>query len=260
MTLDVTSLGSLLCERLCQEIRLDERPDGALLLRTNFEFPDGDRFPVHISEVSPGGVRLSDKGHTLMHLSYEHDVDLFLSGRRGVLLERIMAESGLEWDEGGFRLDTPISGLPDAIFRFGQGLTRIHDLSFLNRKNVKSTFYDELATRIREVVEPERVTKDYAPEELEAADAYRVDYRIRSEHGPQLFLFGVPNRDKARLATIMLAHFHRNNLQFNSLIVFESQPEIPRLDLARLTDVGGEMISSLTSGVALRRKIKRLAA
>ena len=66
MDLDAGTLQRLLCERLCEDVQITERPDGALMLRTHFEFPDGDRFPIHVSEAGTGGVRLSDRGHTLM--------------------------------------------------------------------------------------------------------------------------------------------------------------------------------------------------
>ena len=58
----------------------------------------------------------------------------------------------------------------------------------------------------------------------------------------------------------MLSHFHRHDVQFESILVFSNQSEIPRLDLARLSDVGGEMISSLESTADLERKLlKRVA-
>ncbi len=98
------------------------------MLRMPFEFPDGDRFPIHVSELGSGGLRLSDQGHTLMHISYDHDIDSFLEGTRGQLIERTMAETGLEWDGDAFCVDTPIDRLPDAIFRLGQVLTRVYDL------------------------------------------------------------------------------------------------------------------------------------
>lgn len=94
MTLDARALQERLCERLCEAVRVERRPDGALMLLTRFQFPDGDRFPIRLSEAGPGGIRLSDSGHTLMRLSYEHDVDAFFDGTRGALLERILAESG----------------------------------------------------------------------------------------------------------------------------------------------------------------------
>ena len=255
MALDEDALQRRLCERLCSEVRLTKRPDGALLLRTHFEFPDGDRFPIHVSETGIGGVRLSDRGHTLMHISYDHDVDAFLEGTRGQLLERIVDEAGLERDGGVFRLDTSIDGLPEAVFRFGQALTRVHDLTFLSRSRVKSTFYDDLAELLKNLIDEDKIQADYVPEGLPNPEAYRVDYRIEGRFDTPLFLYGVPNRDKARLTTIMLSHFHRHHLRFESMLVFEDQSEIPRLDLARLSDVGGDMISSLESSTDLGRKL-----
>ena len=56
--------------------------------------------------------------------------------------------------------------------------------------------------------------RDYQPD-VPNAKAYTVDYRIEGSE-EQLFLFGVPNRDKARLTTIMLSHYHRYELAFES--------------------------------------------
>ena len=254
MTLKPETLQKLLCERLCQEVRVQQRPDGDIMLRTNFEFPDGDRFPIHITETSGGGIRLSDRGHTLMHLSYEHDIDSFMDGTRGALLERIINESGIQWDGGTFYLDTPAEQLPATIFQFGQALTRIYDLNLLTRSNIGSTFYDDLADLISNFVDEEKIQRDYQPD-VPNPEAYAVDYRIQGKNDTPLFLYGIPNRDKARLATIMLSHFHRNQLIFESILVFQNQLEIPRMDLARLSDVGGDMISSLDSRNDLNRKL-----
>ena len=259
MTLDAGALRKLLCERLCQDVKLEARPDGALMLRTHFRFPDGDGYPIHLSSAASGGLRLSDRGHTLMHVSYEHDIDSFMDGTRGMLLERIMGESGLQWDGGAFCLDTAPEKLPEAVFRFGQALTRIYDLTFLSRSNVGSTFYDDLADLLSRLVDESKLQRDYRPE-VPNAQAYPVDYRIDGRGELPLFLYGVPNRDKARLTTIMLSYFHRHELEFESILVFQNQAEIPRLDLARLSDVGGEMISSLESHEDFNRKLLRRVA
>ena len=262
MTLDTDALRTLLCERLCEEVTVGQRPDGALMLRTHFAFPDGDRFPIHVSESASGGLRLSDRGHTLMHISYEHDVDSFLDGTRGMILERIMGETGLRWDSDGgvLCLDTAPERLPESIFAFGQALTRVYDLTLLSRSNVGSTFYDDLADLLFSYVDEEQIERDFQPD-VPNAEAYPVDYRIEGSSDVPLFLYGVPNRDKARLATIMLSHFHRHGLRFESILVFEDQAAIPRTDLARLSDVGGDMISSLASHEDFNRKLlQRVAA
>lgn len=230
------------------------------MLHTHFAFPDGDRLPIHVSMSASGGLRLSDRGHTLMRISYDHDS--FMDGTRGMILERIMGETGLRWDgEGGVLcVDAEFERLPEAIFAFGQALTRVYDLTLLSRSNVDSTFYDDLADLLFRYVDEAQIERDFQPA-VPNADAYPVDYRIEGKSGVPLFLFGVPNRDKVRLTTIVLSHFHRHELHFESILVFEDQAAIPRLDLARLSDVGGDMISSLASHDDLNRKLlQRVAA
>lgn len=120
-------------------------------------------------------------------------------------------------------------------------------------------FYDDLADLLKSLVDEDRMQVDYLLEEIPNPEAYPVDYRIKGADIP-LFLYGVPNRDKARLTTIMLSHFHRHQVSFESLLIFEDQSEIPRIELARLSDVGGEMISSLASVDDLERKLLRRVA
>ena len=259
MTLDADALRNLLCERLCEDVGVDARPDGELMLRTHFTFPDGDGYPFHLSEAPSGGLRLSDHGHTLMHISYEHDIDSFLTGTRGMLLERIVGESGINEDGGVFSFDTLPERLPEAIFGFGQALTRIYDLTLLSRSNVGSTFYDDLADCLTGFVDEAKMQRDFQPE-VPNAEAYPVDFQIEGKDGVPLFVYGVPNRDKARLTTIMLGHFHRHQLEFESVIVFQDQTEIPRVDLARLSDVAGDMVSSLEATEDLNRKLLRRVA
>ena len=261
MPFDTARLQQILCEKLCDDVQVVRRPDGKLMLRTGFEFPDGDRFPIHVLETATNGVRLSDLGHTLMHISYDHDIDSFLQGMRRQLLETILSESGVSLDGGVFYIESSVERLPDAIFRFGQTLTRVYDLSFLSRSRIKSTFYDDLANLLKSVISEDKIRADYVPKELPNPEAYWVDFRVEGKHGLPLFVYGVPNQDKARLATIMLSYFHRCEIRFESILIFADQTEIPRLDLARLSDVGGDMISSLDSVNDLNRKLlERVAA
>lgn len=260
MALDPDALRRLLCDRMCEDVRVDQRPNGDFVVRTHFAFPDGDGYPFHLTQAPAGGLRLTDRGHTLMHISYEHDLDAFLAGTRGMLLERIISESDVHHDNGVFSVDAPADQLPEAIFRLGQALTRVYDLTLLSRSSVSSTFYDDLADCISATVDDSMMQRDYQPD-VPNAEAYPVDYRIEGKSGTPLFVYGVPNRDKARLTTIMLGYFHRHHLSFESIIVFQNQEEIPRSDLARLSDVGGDMISSLESADDLNRKLlMRVAA
>ena len=229
------------------------------MVRTGFEFPDGDRYPSHVSEV-PGGVRLSDEGHTVMRISYDHDIDAFLRGSRGLLVERILDEERVARSGWVFHLDTSTDHLSDAVFRFGRALTRVYDLTLHSRSRTASTFYSDLANLILQIADEGRVQQDHLLNDIPNAEAYPVDYRMEGKNGSQVFLYGVPNRDKARLTTIMLSHFHRHHLDFDSILVFNNLAEIPRMDLARLSDVGGDLVSSLGSSEDLRRKLERRIA
>ncbi len=259
MAIRPEALRRRLCEQLCADIRVAERPDGRLMLESDFAFPDGDRYPIYLSEV-PGGVQLSDLGDTLMRISYDHDIDAFLTGSRGLLIERILGEEGVSREGGAFQLDTPTDQLSGALFRYGRVLTRIYDLTLHSRYRSTSTFYDDLADLIIQTADEERVQRDHQIADISNSEAYPIDYRVEGRNGGQVFLYGVPNRDKARLTTIILAHFHRLHLDFDSILVFSDQAKIPRMDLARLSDVGGDMVSSLASSDDLRRKLSRRIA
>ena len=259
MAINPDDLQRRLCDQLCAAVRVERRPDGELMLAADFEFPDGDRYPIYLSET-PGGVRLSDKGDTLTRISYDHDIDAFLAGSRGLLIERILGEEQVGKEGGVFYLDTPTDRLSDAVFRYGRALTRIYDLTLHSRSRAVSTFYDDLADLLLQTAGEERFQRDHLLPDLPNADAYPIDYRLEGKNGGQVFLYGVPNRDKARLTTIILSHFHRVHLDFDSILVFSDQAEIPRMDLARLSDVGGDMVSSLDSSEDLRRKLERRIA
>ena len=260
MALDQVKLENMLCERLCAEVRIHRREDDVLMMESPFTFPDGDHFPIYLSETASGGMKLSDRGHTLMHVSYEHDVDLFYDGARASLREQIVRASSIEEDKGVFSIETPPDQVAEALFRFGQALTKIYDLTFLSRERVASTFYEDLRGLVFTILDEEVVDADYILPNIPNANHYPVDYRFEGQDGRSVFLYGIPGRDKARLTTIMLSHFLLHRVSFESVIVFADQQEIPRLDLARLTNVAGTAVASLEAEKDLRRKIERFAA
>ena len=138
----------------------------------------------------------------------------------------------------------------------GQALTKINDLTFLNRARAESTFYEDLNEQLFKIIGEDIVKKDYYYEEMENSKDYPIDYRIDGKHAP-LFLFGIPNRDKARLTTIILERLLRAKADFDSLLIFSDQGTIPKQDLARLSNAGGEMIASLDAEADFSRKLLR---
>lgn len=254
----ITIEQAVICSQLCRVVSVERRQGGQIMLDSPFCYPDGDRYPVYVTETTTGGFRLSDGGHTLMHLSYENDIDKFLAGSRGILLDQIISQDEVAFDResGAFYVETSPDLIATALFRLGQAVTRVYDLTFLNRAHVASTFYDDLKEQLTLLAPEARLTQDYLVPGLPDTENYPVDFCLETEGAP-LFVYGVPNRDKARLATIFLQHLIQNGVEFDSLLVFANQEEIPRADLARLSNIGGEMIASLNAESDFRRKLAR---
>lgn len=119
-----------LCDLFCAEVSLHKR-GGFLMLKTPFTYPDGDGYPLYLSELPGGGVRVSDGGHTLMRLSCENGARKFFGGAGDALLERVAKESGVRHSEenGRFYIDSTVDDLPQSVFRLGQALTRVCGLT-----------------------------------------------------------------------------------------------------------------------------------
>lgn len=258
MNLDIERLQATLCSLMCAQVNLHKKNERLLAIETPFFFPDGDPYQIYIKEMPNGILRLSDMGHTMLHLSYDNDISKFREGTRGKLFEQIKAETFLEEDNGEFYIETQIDNLGFNIFRLGQALTKINDLTFLNRARAESTFYEDLQEQLLKIVGEENVIKDYFYTGMENAQDYPIDFRIEGKHAP-LFLFGIPNRDKARLTTIILERLLRAQADFDSILIFSDQGAMPKQDLARLSNVGGEMIASLDAESDFSRKLLRKA-
>jgi len=256
MRIDVSQLQEKICQLLCAEVRLVPRKNDLLLVDTPFFFSDGDPYQIYLKELSTGSYRITDCGHTFMHLSYENDVSKFNDGTRNKILQEIVGDTGVTLDDGEVYYDFPIDQLGSALFRFGQALTKINSLTFLNRVRVESTFYEDLYESISKTVSEENIHRDYIYPNMPDAKDYPIDYMIAAKESP-LFVFGIPGRDKVRLVTIILERLLRHAARFDSLLIFANQADIPRSDLARLTNVGGEMIASLDAQEDIHRKLSR---
>ena len=133
MALDIDLLQKHLCKHLGEAVKVRRREqDGALMLSTPFQLPDGDLFPIRLIEAENGQIRLTDRGFTYMRISIYDDVDALEAGRRGELLQRVVKECRVEWDYGEVYLETAPEKLAEAAILFGQALTRIWDLTYLS--------------------------------------------------------------------------------------------------------------------------------
>lgn len=256
---DTELLKKAICASLCADVQIVPRADGYLFVSTPFEFDDGDNYSVYL-KPGPSGVRITDRGTTLMHLSYDNDLKKFRDGTRGALLQQIVLGAGLHEDDGEFFMDVPGDDLGSALVRFGQGLTRIHDLTFLNRVRVQSTFYEDLKEEVEAIVGAEQIRENFVIPNVPQGESYPVDIYIPGSRGP-LFIFGVPDQGKARIATIIIQYL-RHHLQgradfgrFKSLVVFQDQSNVPHLDRSRLLNAASAVVDTLQARDEMRFKI-----
>lgn len=256
MNVQIDKIEHDLCRAFCTDFTVSQTAQGSLFVSTPFSFPDGDSFSFYIDEIPTGGIRISDKGATMMHLSYEYDVDKFTEGNRGRIFNQILSESGVSNDDGNIYIDTYNANIAKAIITLGQALTRILDLSFLNRTQVENTFMEDLEKELLEIA-GENLIVNYEPD-IPDADNYRSDFCIKGNNFP-ILVWGVSNSNKARLATIIIQHLQQLNFTFRSLVVYQNMAAIPQRDVIRLTNAANDQISSLDERNALERKIKAAA-
>jgi len=67
-------------------------------------------------------------------------------------LDQILVDASVSEDDGEFYVEAPWAELESSVFRVAQALTRIHDLSFLNRLRNESSFYEDLREAQQSVV------------------------------------------------------------------------------------------------------------
>lgn len=254
--MNATDMETTLCRALCGSVKVQKRGESLWQVDTPWTFPDGDGYSIYVSQAPTGGLRVSDQGLTMMRLSYENDITKLHEGTRGRLLTQVLADAGLSEDDGEFYLDATAEELGTSVLRIGQALTRVHDLTFLNRLRVESTFYEDLREKLQTVVGADRLTEGYVVPGVANARDYPVDYFVSGGASP-LYLFGVPNRDKARLATIILQHLVRAGQDFDSMVVFQNAADLPRADLGRLMNAANDMIDSLDATDDFERKLLR---
>lgn len=257
--IDVTAIRENLCHAFCRDVGVTAVDQNVASIALPMTGRDGVHIMAYASQSS-GGWRISDMGSTLMRLSYENDLAKLLIGARAKLFDTVLKESGISEDDGELFLNVPADALPFGLFTLGQGVTRIEDLGLWTRGRVETAFYDDLRQIVSDVVPRDKIIENYAVPGISNSADYPVDYFVDTGARP-LYLFGVLNRDKARLATIILQHLSRHASPFESMIVYADMDEIPRQDVARLLVAANDVVPSISEKDAIEQKIRhRMAA
>ena len=186
---------------------------------------------------------MTDEGHTLMHLSYEIDINTLEKGTRAKILSNVLSQFSVIIENGSLVIPLKDSW-GDSLFSYIQSLVRISDINYLTKKLVHSTFIQDFKDFIEEKVDKKRFVFDYFHVEYDPKGKYPIDCKINGIAKP-LFLFAINNDNKCRDVTINILQYEKWNISFQTLAIFEDQETISRKTLARFSDVSGKQFSSL---------------
>lgn len=252
MTIDLDAIEREICTSLCGSVYVTQR-HGMVAVTLPMTARDGD---VIVAYLKPdvGGWKISDMGTTMMRLSYEFDTNRIVSGTRGNLYHSLLTESGLTDDDGEIYLLSDTPGIMRNLFRFGQGVTRLYDIGMWTKTRTESSFYDDLKEAVINIVGEDNFIENYLANVPNSQD-YPIDFKIVTNTSRPLYLFGIANKDKARLTTITLQHLAANNEQFDSIAICSNLSELPKKDSNRLMFAANDIAPDMSDINAISRKI-----
>jgi len=148
------------------------------------------------------------------------------------IFNKMLSENQLQEKNGRLYLETQIESLYISILQFAQTIAKVSNMRHFKREVIKSLFYEMLHEFIFEQLIQFRPEHEVFP--IEGRDDLEVDYAFRGFPRP-LYLFGVKDDTKARLATISCLEFQRENIPFKSIAVHEDFEGLSKKDRKRIT-------------------------
>jgi hypothetical protein len=199
---------------------------------------DGDMIDIFI-ENQNGDYYLCDYGLTLMRLSYSYEID---TPNKETIFRKILSENRLEEINGNIRFETKKATLYPDILHVTQAYMKIGSMRYFKREVIESLFYELLDDIITSELSVYKPVKNVLP--LANREDLEADYEFRP-NGHPVYLFGVKDAAKARLATICCLEYQKADIKFRSLIVHENFEKLPQKDSSRLTNACDKQYTSL---------------
>ncbi len=233
MVLNETDVLSILRDAFNGRVDVSPRSDGMLQLVAPFFHTDGDMYDMFIDPQERNGmIRITDRGLTLMRLSYGYEIN---TPNKERIYRQILSEAGAIDDRGEISVSAPPDEVYTSVMRLHSVITRVVQMELYRRNVVRSLFYEELDETIDEKLGQFDIHRAFTP--LTDRSEIEIDYLVQPQHAPvrPMFLFGVKDGPKARLVTIAVLESLRAELRFRSVVVHENLEALPSKERRFLT-------------------------
>jgi hypothetical protein len=202
---------------------------------------DGDMVDIFLDLPKPPSesIRISDHGMTLMRLSYSYDVDTPTKRR---ILDRILSENGITEERGRLYVETTQEHVYPALLQFAQTAAKVSNMQAFKREVIQSLFYETLGDFVKNTLGRFRPMENYQP--IPERDDLEVDWKLSLRR--DIFLFGVKDNAKARLAALACREFQLKQVPFKSVVVHDDfENGLSRKDRSRITNAADKQFTSL---------------
>ena len=140
-------------------------------------------------------------------------------------------------------METKPDGIYPALLQFAQTVAKVSNMQAFKREVVQNLFYEMLDDFIGSTLVRYRPQPNFLP--IPDRDDLEVDWRIDVLPRP-IFLYGVKDNAKARLAALYCLEFQRNHVPFRSAMVHEDfENGLSRKDQSRITSAADKQFTSL---------------
>lgn len=231
-------LEATLQNKLANNFRFKEKRPGVYQLFAPFYHEDGDMYDIFIEQIAVDKFLISDFGLTLMRLSYVYDID---TPNKEKIFNRIVNSNYLQVEGGKIYLETESDNLVPAIINYAQAIGKISSMKLYQREVIHSLFIESLEEFIDEKLWNYNPIKQFHP--LKNNQEYEVDFCFNLNPRP-IYLFGINNQTKAKLATIACLKFQTENIPFKGVMVLENIDVLTKKDLSRMMDVADKAFTS----------------
>jgi Domain of unknown function DUF1828 len=221
------------------KVSIKEKRPGVFQLLLPIYHEDGDMIDLFITSNENNKLVLCDYGLTLQRLSYTYDID---SENKEGILQRIISENSLLEQEGNISFETNPTTIYTDIMHITQAYSKIGSMRYFKREVIENLFYELLDEFVTSELQEFKPLSKVMP--IQGRDDLEADYQF-SPNGHPVYMFGVKDAFRARLAIISCLEYQKSNIKFRSLVVNEDFDKLPRKDRSRLTNTVDKQFTSL---------------